>query len=62
MHAYIYNAQEEAEMKFSCIKLQRKEEKRSLCKRWPCDGRHEHLEILFDYGGNSSSQRNFRKN
>jgi len=27
MHTYIYNAQEEAEMKFSCIiKLQRKKE------------------------------------
>jgi hypothetical protein len=24
MHIYIYNAQEEVEMKFSCIKLQRK--------------------------------------
>jgi hypothetical protein len=26
MHIYIYNAQEEAEMKFLCIELQRKEE------------------------------------
>jgi len=25
----------------------------NVCKRWPCNGRCEHLEILSDYGGNS---------
>ncbi len=35
------------------IKLQRKERKRSVCKWWPCNNHHEHLEIQFDYGRNS---------
>jgi hypothetical protein len=24
----------------------------NVCRRWLCNGRHEHLKILFDYGGN----------
>jgi hypothetical protein len=33
--------------------IENKERKCSLCKRWPCNSRREHLEIQFDYGGNS---------
>jgi hypothetical protein len=25
----------------------------NVCKQWSCNGRHEHLEILSDYRGNS---------
>jgi len=39
-------------MKFSCIKLQIKERKHNVCKWWPCNSCHKHLEIQFDYGGN----------
>jgi hypothetical protein len=40
-------------MKFSCIKLQIKERKHSVCKWWLCNSRREHLEIQSNYGGNS---------
>jgi hypothetical protein len=40
-------------MKFSCI-LVRKERKNmcKVCKRWPCNGHHEHLKILSKCGRN----------
>jgi hypothetical protein len=31
--------------------LQRKK-KHKVCKQWPCNGRREHLEIMFDYERN----------
>jgi len=33
--------------------IAKKESKQNVCKWWPCNGRREHLEILFDYGKNS---------
>jgi hypothetical protein len=29
----------------------------NVCRRWSCNGRREHLEILFNYGGNSPNKR-----
>jgi hypothetical protein len=53
MHTYIYNAQEEAEMKFSCI-LSCKEGKHVMyVNGGRCNGHREHLEILSEYGRNS---------
>jgi hypothetical protein len=39
-------------MKFLCIKLKRRKEKRSVCKWWLCNNHREHLEIQSNYGGN----------
>jgi len=57
-HTYIYNAEEEVEMKFSCIECKKELNCKyiyicTVCRRWPCNGHREHLEILSDYGGNS---------
>jgi len=41
--------------------IEKKERKCSVCKRWSCNSHCEHLEIQFDYGGNSLWQRNSRK-
>jgi hypothetical protein len=47
-------------MKFSCIELLvflklncKKRRKWNVCRRWPCNGHREHLEILAYYGRNS---------
>jgi hypothetical protein len=46
-------------MKFSCIT--QKERKCNVCKRWPCNSYHEHLEIQSDYGRNSFDKGIFLK-
>jgi hypothetical protein len=40
-------------MKFSCILNCKEIRTCNICRRWSCNGRREHLEILSDYGGNS---------
>jgi hypothetical protein len=41
-------------MKFSCIIELQKKRTHNVCKRLPCNGRREHLEILSNYERNSS--------
>jgi hypothetical protein len=40
-------------MKFSCILNYKERRTCNVCRWWPCNGHHEHLEFLSDYGGNS---------
>jgi hypothetical protein len=40
-------------MKISCILTCKEGRTCNVCRRWPCNGRHEHLEIQSNYGGNS---------
>jgi len=63
MHAHIYTMHKrKLKWNFHVLNwIKKKERKCSVCKRWPCNSRHERLEIQFDYGGNFPWQKNFRK-
>jgi len=45
-------------MKLSCCKERKT---CNVCRRWPCNGRHEHFEILSNYGGNSLDKKILKK-
>jgi hypothetical protein len=44
------------------LELDCKEKRKwNVCRRWPCNGRREHLEILVYYGGNSPDKEILEK-
>ncbi len=49
--AFNIKQQRAISLELNCI--EKKERKHSVCKQWPCNLHREHLEMQFDYGGNS---------
>jgi hypothetical protein len=63
MHAHIYTMHEKR-LKWNSHVLnwiKKKERKCSVCKRWSCNSRHEHLKIQSDYGRTFHDKGIFKK-